>query len=150
MEQASCLLRENGAIYSTFRYARYIVLVGTLREPIGVNLRSNPVIDCCLTTKSRSPLTPRAVSFSDKSSFCRGSAKNAYPPRLQFCRCFRDWGGHSWHRPYREWNSPALTPLLKLCLMRIFLNNPESFVNQGFWEQSRHKPWQFNNLVYWK
>ena len=71
MEQASCLLRENGAIYSTFRYARYIVLVGTLREPIGVNLRSNPVIDCCLTTKSRSPLTPRAVSFSDKSSFCR-------------------------------------------------------------------------------
>jgi len=32
-----------------------------------------------------------------------------------------------------------LSPLLKLCLIRIFLNNPESFVNQGFWEQSRHK-----------
>ena len=30
--------------------------------------------------------------------------------------------------------------LYGLCLIRIFLNNPESFVNQGFWEQSRHKP----------
>ena len=26
--------------------------------PIGVNLRSNPVRDCCLTIKSRSPLAP--------------------------------------------------------------------------------------------
>ena len=32
--------------------------VGTLREPIGVNLSSNPVRDCCLTIKSRSPLAP--------------------------------------------------------------------------------------------
>ena len=30
--------------------------------------------------------------------------------------------------------------VMHLCLIRIFLNNPESFVNQGFWEQSRHKP----------
>ena len=35
---------------------------------------------------------------------------------------------------------PPRIPLRSLCLIRIFLNNPESFVNQGFWEQSRHKP----------
>ncbi|TAD82105.1 MAG: hypothetical protein EA000_18470 [Oscillatoriales cyanobacterium] len=28
------------------------------------------------------PFLSRGVSFSDKSSFCRGSAKNAYPPQL--------------------------------------------------------------------
>ena len=36
--------------------------------------------------------------------------------------------------------NPPQSPLGKLCFIRIFLNNPESFVNQGFWEQSRHKP----------
>ncbi|HBK96508.1 MAG TPA: hypothetical protein DD001_03850 [Microcoleaceae bacterium UBA10368] len=33
-------------------------IVGTLQEPIGVNLTSNPVTDCCLTIQSRSPLAP--------------------------------------------------------------------------------------------
>jgi len=55
----------------------------------------------------------RAVSFSNKSSFCRGSATptpRAYPPHPRFCRCFRDWGGHSWHRPYKRMKQPWGAP----------------------------------------
>jgi hypothetical protein len=37
-----------------------LLLSGDTALPIGVNLRSNPVRDCCLTIKSRSPLAPRS------------------------------------------------------------------------------------------
>jgi len=47
-------------------------IVGTLQEPIGVNLKSNPARDCCLTIKSRSPRilapysTPTPLKKGDK------------------------------------------------------------------------------------
>ncbi|HBK98462.1 MAG TPA: hypothetical protein DD001_14660 [Microcoleaceae bacterium UBA10368] len=37
--------------------------------PIGVNLRSNPVRDCCLTIKSRSPLAPLKKGGTGVRSF---------------------------------------------------------------------------------
>jgi hypothetical protein len=37
---------------------RSILKVPLLKEPIGVNLTSNPVRECCLTIKARSPLAP--------------------------------------------------------------------------------------------
>ena len=48
----------------------------------------------------------RAVSFSGKSSFCKGGAKSARPPRPRFCSYFRDWGSHG-GQPLQE-NETAL------------------------------------------
>ncbi|HAT15245.1 MAG TPA: hypothetical protein DCS91_18215 [Microcoleaceae bacterium UBA11344] len=45
--------------YSSFQfYEIRQTAVGTLQEPISVNLTSNPVTDCCLTIKARSPQPP--------------------------------------------------------------------------------------------
>ncbi len=47
----------------------------TLREPIGVNLTSNPVRDCGLTIRPRSPLAPLkkgGTGVFSKSPFLRG------------------------------------------------------------------------------
>jgi len=62
--------------YSSFQfYEIRQTAVGTLQEPISVNLTSNPVTDCCLTIKARSPLAPLKKggtrSYS-KSPFLRG------------------------------------------------------------------------------
>ena len=61
-------------------------------------------------TKAKPAIRNRAVSFSNKSSFGRGSATptpRAYPPRLQFCRCFRDWGGHGGAPPLQRMKQPC-------------------------------------------
>ncbi len=50
-------------------YQNNIVDNSETAMPIGVNLTSNPVRDCCLTIKLRSPLAPlrRGVQESDQS-----------------------------------------------------------------------------------
>ena len=45
----------------------------------------DPFLQRSLLSRQRS----RAVSFSGKSSFCRGSAKNAYPLHGRWNRCFK-------------------------------------------------------------
>ncbi|TAF38341.1 MAG: hypothetical protein EAZ68_12960 [Oscillatoriales cyanobacterium] len=48
----------------------------------------------------------RAVSFSGKSSFCRGGAKSARPPCPRFCRCLVRLGQPRGDCPYNRMKQP--------------------------------------------